>query len=81
MQTGEMHVVLNDDIRHEQILLRDELDGNRMTIGEALDLISNLRKRFWAACDDRGWDKETDFEPVNEFLLDLRRHLWEWPED
>tara|TARA_Y100000034_G_scaffold98409_1_gene120532 strand:+ start:1163 stop:1699 length:537 start_codon:yes stop_codon:yes gene_type:complete len=76
MDTGKMRVKLPEEFRDEQILMREEMEKGRVTLGEILDYIEELKKQFWNACDARGWDKTSNLEPVNEFLLKVRKEFW-----
>lgn len=78
--TGEMLVDFRNSPEPyllELKMFRNSLDNNELTNGQILDRIERWRTGMWQAMEDRREPFVQDLEPVNDFLLRVRRTFWE----
>jgi predicted nucleotidyltransferase len=75
LETGEMTVQLDADMRRQLLSFRDRLEEGPITRGQVLDHMDRLRTALWDAYQQND-SHEADLRKVNEFLLRVRRENW-----
>ena len=70
---GDFRVVLLD--KNQEDIIKRYRKGD-YSIGEVIDYAEQLKRGINTLLKTRNFDKETDYDKINEFLLKIRKNNW-----